>query len=284
MLQKGGYNMKEKRWRILWINNQVSNVAQSGGQPKDSHREKQKYPTLKPYVRFLEYQGYEITLTDADPERIALLTDETYHAVLLSYDETTREDNLLARIRKVDAHIPIILLTFEEDVEVMQQASLYDVDSIFMMPASGQVETTSKQLALSLEFMLEKQAIREAYTPQAYVQNFNRTYISGGEARRRTSGNDWQTWIDTYRHLVEWELRLDTLHNVDELKTIHEMEKRRQTPPSPIIFRITIDTGLRAKHRLPCLWMSFINMSSPKFRPGNRCYLSLWTVCGWTTG
>ena len=218
--------MREKRWRILWIDNQVSDVAQSGGQPKDSHREKQKYLTLKPYVRFLEYQGYEITLTDADPESIALLRDKTYHAVLLSYDETTREDNLLARIRKVDAHIPIILLTFEEDVEAMQQASLYDVDSIFMMPASGQVETTSKQLAVSLEFMLEKQTIREAYTPQAYVQNFNRTYISGGEARRKASGNDWQTWIDTYVRLVEWELRLDTLHNVDELKTIHEMEKR----------------------------------------------------------
>ncbi len=218
--------MQEKRWRILWIDNQVSNVVQSGGQPKDSHREKQKYPTLKPYVRFLEYQGYEVTLTDADPESIALLKDETYHAVLLSYDETTREDNLLARLRKVDAHIPIMLLTFEEGAEVMQQASLYDVDNIFMMPASGQVETASKQLALSLAFMLEKQAIREAYTPQAYVQNFNRTHISGGEARRSTSGTDWQAWIDTYVRLVEWELRLDTLHNVDELKTIHEMEKR----------------------------------------------------------
>ena len=218
--------MAEKRWRILWIDNQISDVVESGEHPKDSHSEKQKHFTQKPCVRFLEYQGYEVTLTDADPESIAVLEDEIYHAVLLSYDETVQEDNLLARIRKVNTHIPIVLLTFEDDEAVMQEASLYDVDSVFMMPANGQVETTSKQLALSLTFLLEKQEIREAYTPQAYVQNFNRTHISGREARKNTPGNDWQTWIDTYVHLTEWELRLDTLHNVDELKTIHEAEKR----------------------------------------------------------
>ena len=218
--------MVQKRWRILWIDNQISDVGQPREHPKGSQSEKQRPLTQKPYGRFLEYQGYEVTLTDAEPESIAVLKDETYHAVLLSYHETMQEDNLLARIRKLDTHIPIVLLTFEDDVEVMQEASLYDVDSIFMMPANGQVETTSKQLALSLAFLLEKQEIREAYTPQAYVQNFNRTHISGRETRKSIPRNDWQTWIDTYVRLTEWELRLDTLHNVDELKTIHEAEKR----------------------------------------------------------
>ena len=46
------------------------------------------------------------------------------------------------------------------------------------------------------------------------------------ERRARDADSDWQTWIDTYVRLVEWDLRLDTLHNVDDLKTIHETEKR----------------------------------------------------------
>ena len=218
--------MREKRWRILWIDNQISDIEQSNGQPEGAYRETQKYITPKPYVRFLEYEGYDVSLADTDPEGIALLKDEAYHAILLNCDEITREDNLLARVRDVDAHIPIILLTREGGQEVIQQASLYDVDNIFIMSENVQVKEASRQLVSSLAFLLEKQTVREAYTPQAYVQNFNRAHISSAETRGHGSDSDWQTWIDTYVRLVEWDLRLDTLHNVDELKTIHEMEKR----------------------------------------------------------
>ena len=218
--------MKEKRWRVLWIDNQLTIVEQSNGQPEDSYREKQNYITPKPYVRFLEYEGYDVSLADTAAEGIALLKDETYHAVLLNYDAATQADNLLARIRDVDAHIPITLLTREDEQEVLQQASLYNVGNIFMMSEEAQGKVSSRQLALSLAFLLEKQDVREAYTPQAYVQNFNRTHISDSGIPERDADSDWRTWIDTYVRLVEWDLRLDTLHNVDELKTIHETEKR----------------------------------------------------------
>ena len=217
--------MKEKRWRVLWIDNQITAVGQSKGGAEDSYREKQNI-TPKRYVRFLEYEGYDVSLADTGPESIALLQAETYHAVLLNYDAALQTDNLLARVRDVDAHIPIILVTRAAGQEVLQQASLYNVGSIFMIPENVQVEVSSRQLALSLAFLLEKQDVREAYAPQAYVQNFNRARISSTEMPGRDTDNDWQTWIDTYVRLVEWDLRLDTLHNVAEIKTIHEMEKR----------------------------------------------------------
>ena len=218
--------MEEKRWRILWIDNQITDVAQSVGQSEDSDIEKQKYITPKPYVRFLEYEEYNVSLADTVAEGIALLKDEMYHAVLLNYEPVVLEDNLLARVRKVDAHIPIILLTSENEYEVMQQASLYDVGYIFIMSENAQIETSSRQLASSLAFLLEKQTVREVYTPQAYVQNFNQSNISDTETQERDSDSDWRTWIDTYVRLIEWDLQLDTLYNVDELKTVHEMERR----------------------------------------------------------
>ncbi len=218
--------MKEKRWRILWIDNQITTVEQPNEQSEDSYREEQKYITPKPYVRFLEYEGYDVSLADTGAEGVALLKDETFHAALLNYDAAMQMDNLLACIRDVDAHIPIILLTHEDGQEVLQQASLYNVGNIFMMSENAQVKASARQLALSLDFLLEKQGVREAYTPQAYVQNFNRTRISEGEIRGRDTDSEWQAWIDTYVRLVKWDLRLDTLHNVDGLKTIHEMEKR----------------------------------------------------------
>lgn len=218
--------MQEKRWRLLWIDYQISDVEQSDAQLKNQHRKEQTNITSKPYIRFLEYQGYDISLTNTIAKSITLLQNEEYHAVLLSYDEAAREENLLSSIRRVDAHIPIILLTHEGGQEVLQQASLYDVDTIFIETTDGQDETSSRQLETSLAFILEKQTGREAYTPQAYAQHFNRAQISDRAAQDRDAVDDWQTWIDTYVRLVEWDLRLDTLHNVDELKSIHETEKR----------------------------------------------------------
>ena len=218
--------MEERRWRILWIDNQITNVEPSIGRSEDSSLEKEKYISPKPYVRFLEYEGYDVSLADTSPEGIALLKDETHHAVVLNYEAAMPEDNLLARVRKVDAHIPIILLTYESEHEVMQQASLYDVGYIFIMSENAQLEISSKQLASSLAFLLKKQTVREVYTPQAYVQNFNQANISDSEARRSDSDGDWQNWIDTYLRFIEWDLQLDSLYNVEDLKTVHEMERR----------------------------------------------------------
>ena len=218
--------MQEKRWRILWIDNQIADVEQSDGHLKNQHSQKQTNITSGPYIRFLKYRGYDISLTHTIAEGITRLQDEEYHAVLLGYNGATREENLLSSIRHVDAHIPIILLTREGGQEVLQQASLYGVDTVFIASADDQDETSSRQLETSLAFVLEKQTNREGYIPQAYAHHFNKAQISDDTTHGRDATDDWRTWIDTYVRLVEWDLRLDTLHNVDEIKAIHEMEKR----------------------------------------------------------
>ncbi len=209
--------MQGKRGRILWIDSTISE--------------------LKSYVRFLEYQGYDVSLTDSGVEGIALLRDWTYHAVLLNHEgappkgnnrrkagDNSLYGNLLSHIRKEDAHIPIVLLTSEVKEGILQEASLYEVDNVLIMP------TSPRQLAASLTFLIEKQTMREAHTPQAYVQNFNKQHILGQRQMDTSVGarreSDWQAWIDTYLHLVEWDIRLDALHNADELKAIHAIEKR----------------------------------------------------------
>ena len=218
--------MQEKKWRILWIDNQTAGVEQSNAQLENAYNEQQPYITPKPYIRFLEFEGYNVSLVDTGVEGVSLLQEETYHAVLLNYDAPAQGENLLSRVRSVNAHIPIILLTHESGQEVMEQASLYDVGDIFVMSTNDQQEISHKQLSTSLTFLLAKRAIREAYTPQAYTQNFSRTQILGETTQDWDAANDWETWIDTYVRLVEWDLRLDTLDNVDELKAIHEIEKR----------------------------------------------------------
>ena len=211
--------MEEKRRRILWIDNEVSDVRQSSVQTENRYSEKQTYITPKSYVSFFEHQGYDVSVANTATDGITALKDRTYDAVVLNYDGPARKENLLSHIRNLNSHIPILLLTRKDGEEIRQEASLYDVANIFIMPTNPPDEACKtilcKQLAASLAFLAEKRAVRESYIPQAYVQNFNRGYISDG----------WQTWIDTYTNILRWDLQLDTLHNVDELKAIHAIEK-----------------------------------------------------------
>ena len=222
--------MKEKRGRILWIDNEVSDVQQSNTDTEDRYSEKQLYVTPKPYVSFLEYKGYDVSVANSATQGIKALKDERYAAVLLNYDGSARKENLLSHIRNLDAHIPILLLTRKDGEEIRQEASLYEVANIFIMPTHPPDEACKmivcKQLAASLAFRTEKQTLRESYMPQVYVQNFNNRYISDAGAQAHNFANSWQTWIDTYLNLLKWDLQLDTLRNVDELKTIHAMQKQ----------------------------------------------------------
>ena len=222
--------MGEKRGRILWIDNEISDAQQSSVQTEDRYSDKQTYITPKPCVPFLEYQGYDISIANTAIHGINALKDRTYDAILLNYDGSARKENLLSHLRNLDAQIPILLLTRKDGDEIRQEASLYGVANIFIMPTNPTDEASKmllcKQLAASLAFFTEKQAARESYMPQVYVQNFNSGYISDGGAQAYNFANSWQTWIDTYLNLLKWDLQLDTLYNVDELKTIHAMQKR----------------------------------------------------------
>ena len=247
--------MKEKRGRILWIDNEISDVQQSNTEPEDRYSEKQIYVTPKPYVSFLEYKGYDVSLANSATHGIKALKDQRYDAVLLNYDGSARKENLLSHIRKLDAHILILLLTRKDGEEIRQDASLYEVANIFIMPPHPPDEACKmivcKQLAASLAFRTEKRALRESYMPQVYVQNFNNRYILDAGTQAHNFANSWQTWIDTYLNLLKWDLQLDTLRNVDELKTIHAMQNRRQTRHSPATFKTTTAVGLSMKSRLP---------------------------------
>ena len=133
---------------------------------------------------------------------------------------------LLSHIRREDAHIPIVLVTDEEENGAGWHASLHEADEVLFRPGSP------KQLAAALTFLLEKEMMREAHTPQAYADDFQRQYADARDASQNAPTSEqlprsqWQAWIDTYVHLAEWELKLDALQNADELKAIHALEKR----------------------------------------------------------
>ena len=204
--------MDKTERRILWIDDVDESL----------HTVPNLKSELKPYIRFLEFQGYDVSYADSNVEGIVMLRDKPFNAVVLN--NGVRNGELLSQIRMADVHIPIILLTETGGQELMSEASMHSVDDVLIMP------TSPRQLVSSLTLLLEKQSMRESYTPQAYVKNYNRQRtLDDGQAHTLSDPspeNDWQAWIDSYIRFVEWDIMFDGLTNVDELKTIHAREKR----------------------------------------------------------
>ena len=204
--------MESTNRRIIWINTELSEPVMNT-------------TVLKPYVRLLEFNGYNITLSSISDDAIVLLKNKRFDAVLVNYlDSSTRDDGTVARIRREDSHIPIVLLADTADDEIQEDVSLYNVSDVLIMP------TNPRQLVSSIGFLLDKQQMHDKYTPQAYVKNFNKQYGKHENQELNSEGDhdekNWQIWIDTYLRFVEWDFRFDASSVDDELKTIHESEKR----------------------------------------------------------
>ena len=226
--------MENTNRRIIWINNELSEPHIKTG--------------LKLYVRLLEFHGYDVTFSSSSDDATVLLKNSGFDAVLVNYfDLSIRDCGTVARIRREDPHIPIILLTDTD--EIQEEVSLYNVSDVLIMP------TNPRQLVSSIGLLLDKQQMREKYTPQAYVKNFNKQYRKHeNQAPNAEEVNDeaeWQIWIDTYLKFVEWDIRLDALSHVDELKTIHAAEKREANTAFADYIQNTYSSWLESQHSPP---------------------------------
>ena len=213
--------MKDIKGRILWIDGALRALVSNPSNPLLKSE-------LKPYIRFLEYNNYDVSFAENPEEGIDLLREWNFHGLLLSNDDTSEIRELLYQIRKLDVHIPIIILTESANQELMEYVNLFNVSDVLIMP------TNPRQLVTSLTLLLERQVILNKYIPQAYVEEFNQNYSVGKQKLKSSLDNlsettqtsEWQTWIDTYTNLLEWDIRFDDLTHTDELQEIHAIEKR----------------------------------------------------------
>ena len=171
--------------------------------------------SLETHILFLEQKGYQITPAMNGSDGLSLLQEEIYDAVLLDHSMPDMDGiHLLSEIKRRYPHLPVVMVTQNEQREIMNEAIMHHVDDFLMKPLNP------KQIASKLAFLLEYDAVKEDYTAQEYVIDFNkRTALKQQEV-------DWKTWIDIYTQLAEWDLRLDELDIADNLRETHGLEKQ----------------------------------------------------------
>ena len=155
--------------------------------------------TLKPQILFLEQKGYEVTALSNGYDAIeefegandfdAVFLDESMPGI--SGLET------LTRLKEIKSGVPIVMITKNEEEHIMEEAIGSQIADYLIKPVNP------NQILLSLKRIIdEKRLIREK-TSSDYQQDFRQIFM------QINSGLDFNEWVDVYKKIVNWEIKLD---------------------------------------------------------------------------
>jgi CheY-like chemotaxis protein len=130
--------MQKRRRRILWID---SNIDE-----------------LKTHILFLEHKGYDITPVTNGLDGLSTLDEKIYDAVLLDHNMPDMDGiRILSKIKKIQPYLPVIMVTQNDEKEVISEAIIHQADDFLMKPVSP------RQIVSVLTFLLEYDALTRSH-------------------------------------------------------------------------------------------------------------------------
>jgi len=170
--------MTETNKYILWVDDEID--------------------LLKPHIMFLEERGYRITPVTNAEDAISLIQEQSFDLILLD-EMLNGMDGLtaLTRFKEINPSLPVIMITKNEEEQLMDQAIGGKIDDYLTKPVNP------SQILMSCKKILDIKRIESEKLSRDYVQGFNTI------AARLMNPLDAPDWIDIYLQLTEWEVQLD---------------------------------------------------------------------------
>lgn len=170
---------------------------------------------LKPQVLFLEKKGYEvITVSNGHDAIEAYEKDPTIDVIFLdeSMPGLTGLETL-PRIKSINPRVPVVMITKNEAEHVMEDAIGSQISDYLIKPVNP------NQILLTLKKLIDnKRLVREKNTTE-YQQEFRNIFME------INSGLDLDEWVNIYKKIISWELKLDQ-SLADQMSEILTMQKK----------------------------------------------------------
>lgn len=168
---------------------------------------------LKPQLFFLEKKGYEvITVSNGHDAIDEFKSDHTIDVVFLdeSMPGITGLETL-TRIKDLNAHIPVVMITKNEEENLMEEAIGSQIDDYLIKPVNP------NQILLTLKKLIDNKRLISEKTAFDYQKEFRNLLM------QINSGLSYEEWVDMYRKIIGWELKLDDSDT--EMTEILSMQK-----------------------------------------------------------
>ena len=157
---------------------------------------------LKPHILFLKAKGYDVTTVSNGRDALDALENEAYSLILL--DENMPGISGLETLSLINAShpdIPVIMITKSEEENIMDQAIGNQIADYLIKPVNP------NQILLSIKKNLHSREIVAVQASSDYQQEFQKL------SSLINSAGSLAEWMDVYRQLVRWELKLAETDN-----------------------------------------------------------------------
>ena len=154
---------------------------------------------LKAHVIFLEQKGYEVHTSNNGNEALDMMRNVPYDIVFLDENMPGLTGlETLEIIKQINPNLAVVMITKSEEESIMEEAIGSNISDYLIKPVKP------NQILLSIKKNLEKKDLVSQKTSTAYQQAFSEI---GMEI---SSSLDFEGWMEIYRRIINWELRLQT--------------------------------------------------------------------------
>ena len=168
---------------------------------------------LKPHLLFLSEKGYNIIEASNGVDAIEKCKDQIIDVVFLDEQMPGLSGlETLYRIKALHPALPIVMITKNEEENLMEQAIGSQISDYLIKPVK------SNQILLTLKKILDSRQLISSKTTSDYQKEFQQIMM------QMSNGLNQQEWGDLYRKLIYWELELDKSKSND-MRDVLNMQK-----------------------------------------------------------
>lgn len=163
---------------------------------------------LKVHIYFLEEKGHTVEAINNGEDAIDTLKEQNFDIIFLDENMPGKSGlDVLPLIRQTKPNIPIVMITKNEEEQVMDEAIGSSVAGYLIKPVNP------NQILLSIKKNVQNTRLINEKTTAHYQAEFRNISIEINEAK---SENDWN---NIYKKIIFWENKLENLQNsmMDEI-------------------------------------------------------------------
>ena len=157
---------------------------------------------LKPHILFLQAKNYDVITCKSGQEALEEIGNSRVDIVFLDENMPGISGlETLNEIKIIDSSIPVVMITKSEEELIMEEAIGSKIADYLIKPVNP------NQILLSLKKNLDHSRLVSEKTTANYQQEFRKI------AMDLSMANSIDEWIELYKKLIYWELRLEDIED-----------------------------------------------------------------------
>ncbi len=169
---------------------------------------------LKPHIIFLLSKGFSVTSVVSGLEAIDKVKEQVFDIVFLDENMPGMSGlDTLLEIKKHRKSIPVVMITKSEEEYIMEEAIGGEISDYLIKPVNP------NQILLSIKKTLDVKRLVSEHSSHAYQKEFRQISMQLGDRL------DFDEWIELYKKLVYWDLKLSSGEAEDMMEILQTQKK-----------------------------------------------------------